>query len=184
MPWRSVLATALAVGPLLVALALAFGHDPHAVPSVLEGKAAPLFTLPSLGGEPVSLEALRGRPVVVNFWSTWCLPCRSEHPLLQEAATTYAGRAHFLGIVYQDAPEAARAYLQQAGSVYPQLLDANALVSIDFGVAGVPESFILDAQGNIAYKSAGILSPAVLARELDRLMPADVVLDPGSEVDG
>lgn len=182
MPWRSVLITSLVMAPLLLALALAFGHDPHAVPSVLVDRPAPDFSLPALGGETLSLHALRGRPVVINFWSTWCLPCQSEHPMLQQAAAAYAGRAFFVGIVYQDEADNVRRYLQQAGSSYSQLLDTSSQVAIDFGVGGVPESFILDAEGTIVHKASGLLTPAVLKDVLDGLLAEHLAVDPGLEV--
>ncbi len=182
MPWRGFLLACLVTGPLMLALALAFGRDPHAVPSVLVDRPAPDFSLPALDGEVVSLRALRGRPVVVNFWATWCLPCQSEHPMLQQAAAAYAGRAFFVGIVYQDEVDAVRRSLQQAGSNFPQLVDVGSKVAIDFGVAGVPESFILDAHGTIVHKASGVLTPRVLRDTLDGLLADATALDPGLEV--
>jgi len=170
MSWRAVIIGSLIVVPLVVILALGFGQDPHEVPSVLEGKPAPAFSLTTVDGEPISLEAMRGKPVVVNFWSTWCQPCKIEHGLLQQSARLYSGRVQFVGIVYQDEPAAVRRYLATYDQAYPQLLDDGSKVAIDYGVAGVPESFIIDAQGTIVKKQAGVLTPDVLRGTLERLL--------------
>lgn len=166
MNYRIALIAALIAVPLLVFLGLGFGRDPHAVPSMLVGKPAPLFELQDLHGETVSLSALRGRPVLINFWATWCYPCQAEHALLQETAVALAGRAHVLGIVYNDAASTVQAYLAQHGGVYPQLIDPNSRVAMDFGIAGVPESFIIDAQGVIVHKQAGVMRPEILHQTL------------------
>lgn len=157
---------ALLCVPCLLALAAGFGRDPHAVPSVLVGKQAPVFVLPSAQGEPVSLAQLRGQPVLLNFWATWCYPCQSEHGLLQATAKRLKGRAHVVGVIYQDSPEQVLAYLNKHPSPYPHLLDANSQVAIDYGVAGVPESFIINAEGRITYKHAGALNAKVLEEQL------------------
>jgi cytochrome c biogenesis protein CcmG/thiol:disulfide interchange protein DsbE len=156
------------VVPLVALLGSGFGNDPRAVPSVLVGKPAPGFTLRDLNGTPVSLEALRGRPVVLNFWSTWCQPCRLEHPLLQDAARAWPDVA-FLGVVYNDEAEKCRRYLDKAGSAYPALIDPDGRVAIDYGVAGVPETFIVAPDGTIAHKHVGPLHGAQLRAYLTPL---------------
>lgn len=155
----------LVIVPLVALLASGFGNDPHAVPSVLEGKPAPEFALATLDGGDVDLHAMRGRPVVLNFWSTWCQPCRLEHPALQRAAQAWPD-VQFLGIVYNDEPDKASRYLAQAGSAYPSLIDPGGRTAIAYGVAGVPETFIIAPDGTIAHKHVGPLSPAVLQRYL------------------
>lgn len=155
----------MVIVPLVALLASGFGNDPHAVPSVLEGKPAPDFSLVTLEGEPVSLTSLRGRPVVLNFWSTWCQPCRLEHPALQRAARAWPDVA-FLGVVYNDEPDKAARYLAQEGSAYPSLVDPAGRTAIAYGVAGVPETFIIAPDGTIARKHVGPLTPAVLQQDL------------------
>ena len=167
MKWREAFLAALLAVPLIVILAVGFGRDPHRVPSVLEGQPAPEFTLPTLNGESLTLSALRGTPVVLNFWSTWCEPCKAEHQLLQEAAGYFGARAHFVGIVYQDSSEAARDYLQNRCNVYPQALDADSKTAIAYDVAGIPESFFIDAQGVIIKKHVGVLSANLLRQMLE-----------------
>ena len=166
-------------GVMLVAVAalvwvLAFGfresYDPQAVPSVLENKPAPPFALTKLDGGQLTLAELRGRPIVVNFWSSWCEPCKAEHRTLQAAAKMFADRAHFVGVVYQDTPELARSYLQGRGSAFPQLLDPDSRVAIDYGVAGVPESFFIDGDGVVRQKFVGPMSYDVIRQFLEPLL--------------
>jgi cytochrome c biogenesis protein CcmG/thiol:disulfide interchange protein DsbE len=171
--WRRACVAALLAVPLLVLLATGFGHDPHAVPSMLEHTPAPPFALNALSGDTVRLEALRGRPVVLNFWATWCYPCQAEHDLLQSAARQYGEKVRFLGIVYQDESDRVRDNLRQRANLYPQLMDPGSVTAIDYGVGGVPETFILDAAGRIVHKQSGVLTSDVLFGTLDRLLQQD-----------
>jgi len=147
---------------------LNLGRDPHIVDSPLVGRPAPSFSLSPLdGGAPVSLDGLAGRPAVINFWATWCIPCLEEHGVLVQAARTSQGNARYLGIVYQDDAERVRAFLdQRGGAAYPSLLDADGKTAIAYGIFGVPETFFLDAQGRIAAKHVGPLTPESLAANL------------------
>ncbi len=168
MNWKILLGALLVIVPLVWLLATGFGHDPRALPSVLEGKPAASFTLPDLDGGTVSLESFRGRPVVLNFWSTWCVPCVSEHPVLQAAARGEGPDGIvFLGVLYGDEPERARRYLARAGSAYPTVVDPTGAVIVDYGVGGVPETFFVDRRGVIAAKFTGPLDAASLARHLE-----------------
>ncbi len=171
MNWKLSLLVALVVLPLVALLAFGFGRDPREVPFVLAGKPAPAFSLQRADGEgTVSLAELRGKPLLINFWSTWCIPCKSEHAALLQAARFYKGRVNFLGIIYQDSADAVRAQLKRAGSAYPHVLDPDSSVAIDYGVAGVPESFFIDAKGNIRAKQAGALTASMLHEGLDALL--------------
>jgi cytochrome c biogenesis protein CcmG/thiol:disulfide interchange protein DsbE len=166
-PWVLGLGLGLVV-PMLALFAASFGNDPHAVPSVLEGRAAPRFRLEDLEGRTWDLDELRGRPVVLNFWSTWCQPCRLEHGLLQEAARRWP-EVQFLGVIYSDEPDRCARYLATAGTAYDHLVDPGGRTSIDYGVAGVPETFFLDRNGVIVHKQVGPVSPALLATLIPRL---------------
>jgi cytochrome c biogenesis protein CcmG/thiol:disulfide interchange protein DsbE len=147
------------VVPLLAILVLNLGRDPHSVRSPLVGRPAPPFSLvPAGGGEAVSLDSLRGRPVVVNFWATWCVPCFQEHPALTGAARTLRD-VQFLGVVYEDEPSKIRDFLKERGAAYPTLMDPGSKTAIAYGVFGVPETFFIDAQGRIVEKYAGPLDP-------------------------
>ncbi len=163
MSWRGVLLAALLCLPVVAALALGLAATPKDSPSLLAGKPAPGCVLRDLNGKEASFVPASDRPLLLSFWSTWCAPCEAEHALLQRMAKTYADRVRFVGIVYQDTPENARAYLAQRGKAYEQLLDSNSACAIDYGVVGVPETFFIDSQGTVRAHHAGPLSAAVIA---------------------
>lgn len=170
MNWKVLGLGAALVTPLVWVLAQGFGRDPHALPDVMSGKQAPPFSLVTLDGDPVSLEALRGQPVVLNFWATWCGPCAQEHPYLLSAADAWKARGVvFLGVLYGDEPEKARAFLEKRGQAYPTLVDPDQHTAIDYGVAGVPETYFLDREGRIAYKATGPVTPDLVRSILERL---------------
>jgi cytochrome c biogenesis protein CcmG/thiol:disulfide interchange protein DsbE len=168
MNWKVLAAGAVMVVPLVWILASGFGHDPHAIPTTTIGSTAADFSLESLDGDRVRLSELRGRPVVLNFWSTWCGPCVHEHPLLQAAAKRHP-EITFLGLLYGDEPDRARDYLKRAGSVYPILIDDSQRIVVDYGVAGVPETFFIAADGTIVEKVSGAVSQAQLLSALEKL---------------
>ncbi len=164
--WPILVVGLALVVPLLGLLYSGFGKDPHARPSALVGTRAAEFSLRDLDGNEVALSDFAGRPVVLNFWSTWCGPCKFEHPVLQQAALDNPDVV-FLGVIYADDPDKVRRYLQRAGSTYPHLVDEDNRVAIDYGVTGVPESFFIDRNGVIVHKEAGPLVPPVLRAKLD-----------------
>lgn len=145
-----------------------FGKDPRAVPSMLVNRPAPDFSLETTDGETIRLSELRGKPVILNFWSTWCQPCKLEHPLLLAAPAQYPDVV-FLGAVYADEPAAARMFLKRGGQTYPQLLDPGGRVAIDYGVAGVPETYFINAGGTIIHKQIGPLDEDSLAWLIQQL---------------
>lgn len=167
---RKVLAAGLLVVlPLLALLVLNLGRDPHAVASPLIGKPAPPFQLAPVGGGPaVSLAGLAGRPAVINFWATWCVPCYQEHPVLVQAARALSSEVHFVGIVYDDEEARVKAFLDQKGGGYPSLLDPEGRTAIAYGVYGVPETYFVSPQGTIVDKHVGPLSADVLAEKLGK----------------
>jgi cytochrome c biogenesis protein CcmG/thiol:disulfide interchange protein DsbE len=161
----------LVVLPLLLVLAAGMGKNPKGRSDNLQGRVAPVIVLDDLDGNPVDIADWRGGPVVINFWATWCIPCAQEHPYLVQAAQAYADKGvHFLGIVYGDDPDKARAWLDERGSAYPTVLDPGRRVAIDFGVVGVPETFFLDKSGQIMRKISGPVQPSVMVRTLDSLL--------------
>ena len=157
--------------PMLGLFAASFGNDPHAVPSVLEGTPAPAFSLTDLDGKSWSSEALVGTPMVLNFWSTWCGPCKAEHGVLQAAARRYTD-VKFLGVIYSDEPEACERYLQRAGTSYEHLVDPDGRTAIDYGVAGVPETYFIDAAGTIVHKQVGPVNGPLLQSLLAKIRGA------------
>lgn len=166
--WKVLIAGLVIIVPLIAILASGFGNDPRALPSVLEGREAPTFTLTDLDGRTWSPSDLEGRPVVLNFWATWCAPCKVEHPVLLESARTHP-EVQFLGIVYGDSETNARRYLASAGSAYPSLVDPDNRTAIDFGVAGVPETFFIDRRGVIVHKHSGALTPGIMREMLQEI---------------
>jgi cytochrome c biogenesis protein CcmG, thiol:disulfide interchange protein DsbE len=164
---KVLLAGVIVVVPLLGVLFANLGRDPKTISSPLVGRAAPPFTLrPVGGGAPISLESLRGRPVVVNFWATWCGPCFEEHPVLSAAARSLGSDVHFIGIVYQDEETWVQSFLREHGGGYPSLMDADGKTAIAYGIFGVPETYFIDPEGRVTAKFVGPLSPELLAENL------------------
>ena len=161
---RKVLIAGCAVTlPLIALLLLGLGRDPKQIDSPMIGQRAPTFRLaPVGGGEPVALESLRGKVVVLNFWATWCVPCYQEHPVLVEAARRTNGDPVFVGIVYDDEEARVKAFLAKQGSGYRSLMDDGGKTAIAYGVYGVPESFFLSPDGKISSKYVGPLTPRLL----------------------
>ncbi|MBN1962847.1 MAG: TlpA family protein disulfide reductase [Deltaproteobacteria bacterium] len=170
MNWRLFSITSIAVVFLLVILFMGFFYDPHAVPSVLVNRPAPSFSLIEHQGTNWNLLQNQGKPIVINFWASWCQPCIDELATLAKLSQDYKERITFIGILYQDTTENAQAILHEYSQYFPQLLDHAGLVAIDYGVAGIPESFIIDSKGIIRQKIVGIINPDQLRHDLDILL--------------
>jgi cytochrome c biogenesis protein CcmG, thiol:disulfide interchange protein DsbE len=156
---------------LAAILAIALNRDPHEVPSPLIGKPAPAFALPRLDdpGTTIALADLRGKVWMLNVWASWCGPCREEHPVLVEFAKK--GLVPIYGLNYKDQRDQATAWLSRGGDPYQaSLFDGEGRVGIDFGVYGVPETFIIDKNGTIRMKHVGPLTPEVIATEIEPLV--------------
>jgi cytochrome c biogenesis protein CcmG, thiol:disulfide interchange protein DsbE len=153
-------------------LAYGLGRDPRFIASPLPGRAAPDFKLPMLEtADSLELSELRGSVVLVNFWASWCLPCRAEHPILLDGARKYMPQGvRFIGITYNDAVEDSKRWLQEMGQAFPSLTDTGARTAINYGVAGVPETFIIDKHGVVAFKKFGPITAEELTRQLDSLL--------------
>ena len=155
----------------------AYGHfavDPKLVKSPLLEKPAPPFSITRLGtGEKLSLADLRGTPLVLNFWASWCAACRDEAPLLQATHIRYeigGRRLRVVGIAIQDTPEKAAAFAKAFGKTYFLGLDNEAGdISLAYGLYGVPETFFIDARGVIAYKHVGAVTPRLLEEQVQNL---------------
>lgn len=142
-------------------------RDPSALPSALIGKPAPAFDLPALaeGAPRVDLAAYKGKLVAVNFFASWCLPCRAEHPFLKQLSAELG--VPFIGIAWKDKPEAARSYLADLGDPYvATAMDEHGRTGIDFGITGVPETFLVDANGIVRYRLAAPVTNDALKDEL------------------
>lgn len=163
-------AVPLLVLPVAWILFQGLGRDPAAIPSPLIGRPAPAFSAASMEGEVIDLEAYRGRPVIVNFWASWCFECIAEHAVLLRAQQQY-DELVILGVLYQDTVRDARSFLARYGDGgWPNLLDPDSRISIEYGVTGVPESFFIDRSGLVRYKQYGAVTEAVLAAQLPLLM--------------
>jgi cytochrome c biogenesis protein CcmG/thiol:disulfide interchange protein DsbE len=163
----AVLPLLLLVG-LVAVFALNMDRDPSLVRSVLINKPAPAFTLPAVPGTGVDgfdTASLEGEVTVVNVFASWCIPCREEHPLLERLKAETGVR--IFGINQKDAPENAVAFLTELGNPYQRIGgDADNRVSIDWGVYGVPETFVVNAAGVITFKHVGPISPESLEKEV------------------
>jgi cytochrome c biogenesis protein CcmG, thiol:disulfide interchange protein DsbE len=161
---------------VLFGVQLTSGRNPAEVPSVLINKPVPAFNLAPLegllaNGQPVpgfSNQDLRGRVTVVNVWASWCAPCRQEHPLLVDLARDPSIRV--VGINQKDNPDNARRFLGTLGNPYAAVgVDPNGRASIDWGVYGVPETFIVGPDGTIRHKHIGPLTPENFSAFKERL---------------
>jgi len=167
--------TVLIVGVIIVAVVIfvlfaGLGKDPSIIDSPLIGKPAPPFALKAVGsGETIDLAALRGKPVVLNFWATWCGPCYEEHPTLVANARNLPN-VQFVGVVFNDEEDKIMRFLAQRGTAYPTLLDTNGKTAIAYGVGGVPETYFINPAGTIVAKYAGPLSTEELQANLAKAL--------------
>lgn len=151
------------------AWALQPGYNPKELPSALIDKEAPNFNLAGLNGENVTRETLKGKPVVLNFFASWCPPCRAEHPLLMRLSQ----RDHLplYGIDYKDQRAPLENLLSRTGDPYRNIgLDNDGRVALDFGVSGAPETFVLDRDGRIRKHFWGPLTEEKVEKELMPLL--------------
>jgi len=151
----------------LLAVGLTIADKKTELPSPLIGKAMPAFTLPVLG-QPDSLIAhseLLGEPFLLNVWASWCVTCRVEHPVIEDLAES--GKIKIVGLNYRDDPTDAQAWLQHFGNPFALILaDESGRTAIDFGVYAAPESFLIDARGQIVFKQIGALTPEIVQQEI------------------
>src|SRR5262249_21120158 len=161
---------------LLAFLAIGLGRDPHEVPSPLVNKPAPQFQLAQLHNpdKKFSADQMRGKVWLLNVWASWCVSCREEHPVLLEFSKT--GQLPLYGLDYKDRRDDGLAWLSEFGNPYVlSAMDSDGRVGIDYGVYGVPETYLIDKDGVIRFKQIGPVTPEVLqnkilplARELNK----------------
>jgi cytochrome c biogenesis protein CcmG/thiol:disulfide interchange protein DsbE len=158
--------------PVLGLLAYGSRMNPRDIPTPLIDRPAAAFELTSYAGERVSLDAYRGRVVVVNFWASWCHPaCYEEAPVLERNWRAYRDRdVVVLGVDIQDKAEAAKKFIADFSLTFPNALDAAGRVSVDYGVYGVPETFFIDRRGRIRAKHVGAVTDETFRRQVERLL--------------
>jgi cytochrome c biogenesis protein CcmG/thiol:disulfide interchange protein DsbE len=170
---RFLMAIAI-LGPVLAILALlAYGFtiEPKYIPTPFIAQPAPAFTLTLFDGEVLRIEDLRGKVVFLNFWASWCPPCRAEARTLEAASRKYREQGVvFVGVNIQDTEESARAFLEEFGITYPNGIDRGARIAIEYGVWGLPETFFIDRGGRITYKHVGGLGWETITTKLEEAM--------------
>ena len=145
-------------------------ENPDALPSAFQGKAAPAVAVEPLADYPTFGDAdLRdGKVKLVNFWASWCAPCRAEHPNLEKLA---GEGVTILGVNYKDKPDAAAGFLKELGNPYTAIgADTSGRMGIDWGLYGVPETFVIDGNGNVVLRFPGPITERVLETEIREAM--------------
>lgn len=186
---RKIKATAISVGVLMVAAAVAtlaivelrtqgtaaiggFTVANYKARAETENRPAPDFELPSLEDDtPITLSSFRGHVLVLNFWASWCGPCRLEAPGLRRASAKYRAQdVRFLGVDYRDDKAAARAFVEDFHLPYPSVFDPAGTLAYSYGLIGFPTTFIIDPGGTIRYRFVGYLQQDVLEAALDDVL--------------
>jgi cytochrome c biogenesis protein CcmG, thiol:disulfide interchange protein DsbE len=180
MMWRREFITILVIMPLLALLAYGFIRDARYINSPLIAKPAAPFTITLFDGTKLSLESLKGKAVFLNFWASWCPPCRAEAKDLEAAWRRVKHKnVVYLGVAMQDTQENVRAFLKEFDVTYPNGQDESGKIAIDYGVWGIPESFFIDTQGRITYKHTGGIHAALVETKLAEALKGIVTAQEG-----
>ncbi len=160
-----------AVVALVVVLVLAFRRDPRDLRTGTVGKPAAAFTLPRLDGQgSVTVDGTQGKVIVLNFFASWCLPCKQENPALVRVWERYrSSDVLFVGILYQDSQDAGRAYVRDNGVTWPTVSDDDGRVAFAYGVFGIPETYFIGPDGIIAGRHIGPIDEATLTNGIESL---------------
>lgn len=161
--WLVFILPAIGFIGLAIAFGVSLGRNPTVVPSALIGKPVPVFNLPPVKGTALGLSSadLKGHVSLVNVFASWCVACREEHPVLMRLSAQHV--VPIDGIDYKDKPDAAARWLAAMGNPYARTgADRDGRVAIDWGVYGVPETYVIDRNGHIAFKQIGPVTPAIL----------------------
>jgi len=169
-----IVAAVVVVAMLALLALLIWGIGRQAAGSVgnvaVATRPAPPFNVQIFGGGAFDLTAAQGKPVLVNFWASWCVPCEDEAATLERASRAYRDRVAFIGVDVQDTDGNAREFLRRFGVTYPNGPDPSGAISVDYGMSGVPESYFIDRDGRIVRKWQGPLDDDRLRGFLDELI--------------
>ena len=133
-------------------------------------RAATDFTLPLFDGGSIALSSLKGKPVVINFWASWCPPCREEAPILEAVWRRYKDKnVAFIGVDIQDKEADARAYIKEFGITYPNGPDLGGKITVDYGVSGIPVTFFVNREGRIVSRWVGAIDERLLVARIEEL---------------
>jgi cytochrome c biogenesis protein CcmG/thiol:disulfide interchange protein DsbE len=168
MRTRRLVITFLVIAPILALLAFGFTRDAKYIRSPLLAKPAAPFTVTLFDGKKVALEDLRGKAVFLNFWASWCTPCRDEARDLEAAWQKVKDNDRvFLGVALQDNDKDSREFLKEFDVTYPNGKDESGKIAVDYGTWGIPESFFIDPQGRITYKHVGGIRAALVLTKIE-----------------
>lgn len=168
MAWRRLIITLAVIAPVLWLFAFGFQRDARYINSPLIAKQAAPFTVKVFDGGKLDLKDLRGKAVFLNFWASWCPPCREEARDLEAAWQKVKDKnLVFLGVALQDTEKNSRAFLEEFKITYPNGWDESGKIGVDYGTWGIPESFFIDAQGRITYKHVGGIRAALVIAKLE-----------------
>lgn len=167
------IAVTVAIVGLVVVLLLAFRRDPQDLRTGTIGKPAAAFDLERLDGNSrIRLADYAGKVVIVNFWASWCVPCKQENPALVAVWERYrTSDVMLIGILYQDSLDSARDYTRRMGNTWPTGIDDDGRVAFAYGVFGIPETFFIGPDGVIAGRHIGAIDEATLVRGIEKLRP-------------
>jgi cytochrome c biogenesis protein CcmG, thiol:disulfide interchange protein DsbE len=169
--WIKLGLVIVGMGGMIGLLAYGFTRDARYIQSPLVARQAPSFTLTLFDNKVITLEDFRHKALLVNFWASWCIPCRAEARALEDAWQQYKERGVvFLGVNIQDKEEDARAFMKEFGITYLNGRDETGKIAIDYGVWGIPETFFIDPEGRITYKHAGELKAPIIGAKLDEAL--------------
>jgi len=173
---RSARLTALIVAVVLVSLLglMVWGIGKRAAGTTgsvaVATRTAPPFSLTLLDGNPFNLADARGKPVLINFWASWCIPCEDEAVALEQASRVYRDRVAFIGVNVQDTDPLAKEFLRRFGVTYPNGRDQSGAIAVEYGMSGVPETYFVDRNGMIVRKWQGPLDESRIRMFLDDLL--------------
>jgi cytochrome c biogenesis protein CcmG, thiol:disulfide interchange protein DsbE len=168
MPWRRLAITILIIAPILALLAFGFTRDARYITSPLLAKPTAPFTVTLFDGKKLTSDDLRGKAVFLNFWASWCPPCRAEAKDLEAAWQRVKDKNMvFIGVALQDTDQNSLEFLKEFNVTYPNGKDESGKIAVDYGTWGIPESFFIDPQGRITYKHVGGIRAALVITKLE-----------------